>query len=127
MTAGQWWHHLSVWAARQGQPPSHALVLGTGLLPAAAVASLRVWPVARPARGGARVCADVVPVVRRAAAGARTTAEQAAAPTHLERRRSAGPAHRAAGRALGGGVRLGRGGRPGPGRLASRVMGITVF
>src|SRR5258708_2258065 len=32
MTAGQWWHHLSVWAARQGQPPSHVLVLGTGLL-----------------------------------------------------------------------------------------------
>ncbi len=47
MTAGQWWHHLSVWAARQGQPPSHILVLGTGLLAAAAVASRRVWPVAR--------------------------------------------------------------------------------
>ena len=47
MTAGEWWHHLSVWAARQGQPPSHVLVLGTGLLAAAAVASRRVWPVAR--------------------------------------------------------------------------------
>ena len=47
MTAGQWWHHLSVWAARQGQPPSHVLVLATGLLAAAAVASRRVWPVAR--------------------------------------------------------------------------------
>jgi Peptidase M50B-like len=47
MTAGQWWHHLSVWAARQGQPPSHVLVLGTGLLAAAAVASRRVWPLAR--------------------------------------------------------------------------------
>jgi hypothetical protein len=41
MTAGQWWHHLSVWAARQGQPPSHALVLGTGLLAVVAVASRR--------------------------------------------------------------------------------------
>ena len=47
MTAGQWWHHLTAWAARQGQPPSHVLVLGTGLLAAAAVASHRVWPVAR--------------------------------------------------------------------------------
>src|SRR5215831_8897572 len=47
MTAGQWWHHLSAWAARQGQPPSHILVLATGLLAAAAVASRRVWPVAR--------------------------------------------------------------------------------
>jgi hypothetical protein len=47
MTAGQWWHHLSVWAARQGQPPSHVPVLGTGLLAAAAVASRRLWPVAR--------------------------------------------------------------------------------
>ena len=47
MTAGQWWHHLSVWGARQGQPPSHILVLGTGLLAVAAVASRRVWPVAR--------------------------------------------------------------------------------
>jgi hypothetical protein len=47
MTAGQWWHHLSVWAARQGEPPSHVLVLATGLLAAAAVASRRVWPVAR--------------------------------------------------------------------------------
>lgn len=47
MTAGHWWHHLSVWAARQGQPPSHILVLATGLLAAAAVASRRVWPVAR--------------------------------------------------------------------------------
>ena len=47
MTAGEWWHHLSVWAARQGQPPSHVLVLATGLLAAAAVVSRRVWPVAR--------------------------------------------------------------------------------
>src|SRR5215472_8755810 len=47
MTAGQWWHHLSVWAARQGQPPSHVLVVATGLVAAAAVVSRRVWPVAR--------------------------------------------------------------------------------
>ena len=47
MTAGEWWHHLSVWAARQGQPPSHVLILGTGLLAAATVASRRVRPVAR--------------------------------------------------------------------------------
>jgi hypothetical protein len=47
VTLGHWWHHLSVWAARQGQPPSHVLVLGTGLLAAAAVASRRVWPLAR--------------------------------------------------------------------------------
>src|SRR5262249_62207524 len=47
MTAGQWWHHLSVWAARQAHPPSHLLILGTALLAAAAVASPRVWPVAR--------------------------------------------------------------------------------
>src|SRR6516225_11956266 len=47
MTAGQWWHHLSAWAARQGQPPSHVLVLSVGLLAVAAVASRRVWPVAR--------------------------------------------------------------------------------
>src|SRR5579859_1789995 len=44
---GQLWHHLAVWAARQGRPPSHLLVLGTGLLAAGAVASRRVWPVAR--------------------------------------------------------------------------------
>ena len=42
MTAGQWWHHLSVWAARQGQPPSHVLVLATGLLAAAAAAGHEV-------------------------------------------------------------------------------------
>src|SRR5215475_77278 len=47
MTVGQWWHHLSVWAARQAHPPSHLLILGTALLAAAAVASRRVWPVAR--------------------------------------------------------------------------------
>jgi hypothetical protein len=44
---GQLWHHLAVWAGRQGRPPSHLLVLGTGLLAAGAVASRRVWPVAR--------------------------------------------------------------------------------
>ena len=55
MTAGQWWHHLSAWAARQGQPPSHILVLATGLLAAAAVASRRVWPVARTVVTGRRL------------------------------------------------------------------------
>jgi hypothetical protein len=44
---GPVWHHLAVWADRQGQPPSHLLILGTGLLAAGAVASRRVWPVAR--------------------------------------------------------------------------------
>jgi hypothetical protein len=44
---GQLWHHLVVWAGRPGQPPSHLLILGTGLLAAGAVASRRVWPVAR--------------------------------------------------------------------------------
>ena len=47
VTLGHWWHHLAVWAAQQGQPPSHLLILGTGLLAAGAVASRRVWPVAR--------------------------------------------------------------------------------
>ena len=47
VTLGHWWHHLTAWAAHQGQPPSHVLVLGTGLLAAAAVASRRVWPVTR--------------------------------------------------------------------------------
>jgi hypothetical protein len=41
------WHHLAAWADRQGQPPSHLLILGTGLLAAAVVASRRAWPAAR--------------------------------------------------------------------------------
>jgi peptidase M50B-like protein len=44
---GQLWHHLAAWADRQGHPPSHLLILGTGLLAAGAVASRRAWPVAR--------------------------------------------------------------------------------
>jgi hypothetical protein len=47
VSLGQLWQHLTAWAARQGQPPSHLLILGTGLLAAGAVASRRVWPVAR--------------------------------------------------------------------------------
>jgi len=47
VSLGHVWHHLAVWAAHQGQPPSHLLILGTGLLAAGAVASRRVWPVAR--------------------------------------------------------------------------------
>ena len=41
------WHHLAAWADRQGQPPSHLLILGTALLAAAMVASHRAWPLAR--------------------------------------------------------------------------------
>jgi hypothetical protein len=41
------WHHLAAWADRQGQPPSHLLILGTGLFAAAVVASRRAWPLAR--------------------------------------------------------------------------------
>jgi len=44
---GQLWHHLAAWADRQGQPPSHLLIVGTGLLAAVLVASRRAWPVAR--------------------------------------------------------------------------------
>jgi peptidase M50B-like protein len=47
VSLGHVWHQLAVWAAHQGQPPSHLLILGTGLLAAGAVASRRVWPVAR--------------------------------------------------------------------------------
>jgi Peptidase M50B-like len=47
VSVGPLWHHLAVWADRQGHPPSHLLILGTGLLAAGAVASRRVWPVAR--------------------------------------------------------------------------------
>ena len=47
VSLGHVWHHLAAWADRQGQPPSHLLILGTGLLMAAAVASRRAWPVAR--------------------------------------------------------------------------------
>ena len=47
MTAGQWWHHLSVWAARQGQPPSHVLVLATGQTRRDATAAAASRPVAR--------------------------------------------------------------------------------
>jgi len=44
---GQVWQDLSSWAARQGDPPSHLLIVGTGLLALAAVASRRAWPVTR--------------------------------------------------------------------------------
>jgi hypothetical protein len=47
VSLGHLWHHLAVWAERQGQPPSHVLILGTGLLAVGAVASRRVWPVSR--------------------------------------------------------------------------------
>ena len=47
VSLGHLWHHLAAWADRQGQPPSHLLILGTGLLAAAVVASRRAWPVAR--------------------------------------------------------------------------------
>jgi Peptidase M50B-like len=47
VSLGQMWQHLTAWAARQGQPPSHLLILGTGLLAAAVVTSRRAWPVAR--------------------------------------------------------------------------------
>ena len=47
VSLGHLWHHLAAWADRQGQPPSHVLILGTGLLAAAVVASRRAWPVAR--------------------------------------------------------------------------------
>ena len=44
VSLGHLWHHLAAWADRQGQPPSHVLILGTGLLAAAVVASRRAWP-----------------------------------------------------------------------------------
>lgn len=47
VTLGQLWHHLAAWADHQGHPPSHLLILGTGVLAAGAVASRRAWPVAR--------------------------------------------------------------------------------
>ena len=47
VSLGHLWHHFTVWAARQGKPPSHLLILGTGLLAAGLVASRRAWPVAR--------------------------------------------------------------------------------
>jgi hypothetical protein len=47
VTLGHLWQHLTVWAARQGSPPSRVLILGTGLLAVGAVASRRVWPVSR--------------------------------------------------------------------------------
>ena len=47
VSLGPLWHHLAAWADRQGQPPSHLLILGTGVLAAAVVASRRAWPVAR--------------------------------------------------------------------------------
>ncbi len=49
VSLGQLWHHLTAWAARQGRPPSHLLILGTGLLAGAVVTSRRAWPVARTA------------------------------------------------------------------------------
>src|SRR5690242_15111621 len=47
VSLGHLWHHLAAWADKQGHPPSHLLILGTGLLAAAVVASRRAWPVAR--------------------------------------------------------------------------------
>jgi hypothetical protein len=47
VSLGHLWHHFALWAAHQGKPPSHLLILGTGLLAAGAVASRRAWPVAR--------------------------------------------------------------------------------
>jgi peptidase M50B-like protein len=47
VSLGHVWHQFAVWAAHQGQPPSHLLILGTGLVAAGAVASRRAWPVAR--------------------------------------------------------------------------------
>src|SRR4029077_16847519 len=47
VSMGHLWHHLAAWADRQGQPPSPLVIVGTGLLAAAMVASRRVWPVAR--------------------------------------------------------------------------------
>lgn len=47
VSLGHLWHHLAAWADHQGQPPSHLLILGTGLLAAVLVASRRAWPVAR--------------------------------------------------------------------------------
>jgi len=47
MSLGHLWHHWAAWAARQGQPPSHLLILSTGLVAAVVVASRRAWPVAR--------------------------------------------------------------------------------
>jgi Peptidase M50B-like len=41
------WHHLASWTIVPGHPPPRALVLVTGLLAVAAVASRRVWPVSR--------------------------------------------------------------------------------
>ena len=41
------WHHLASWTIVAGHQPSRALVLVTGLLAVAAVASRRVWPVSR--------------------------------------------------------------------------------
>ena len=41
------WHHLASWTVVAGHRPSRTLVLVTGLLAVAAVASRRVWPVSR--------------------------------------------------------------------------------
>jgi hypothetical protein len=41
------WHHLASSLTQQGHQPSRALVVVTGLLAVAAVASRRVWPVSR--------------------------------------------------------------------------------
>src|SRR5262249_27563859 len=43
----QLWHHAAIDLAGTGHRPSRLLVLGTALVALAAVASARIWPVAR--------------------------------------------------------------------------------
>src|SRR5262249_37932474 len=47
VTLHQLWHHSAIYLAGTGHRPSRLLVVGTALVALAAVASARIWPVAR--------------------------------------------------------------------------------